>query len=76
MTGICVTGRRDRPTGRDLRPDTHALGTADDVAHAVARPVVDGLESSLCGVLVIATAAEDWPAAGAGRCEECARIAG
>jgi len=47
------------------------------LAHAVAKPVVDGLDASVCGQLVRATAAEDWPSAGpAGRCEECARIAG
>jgi hypothetical protein len=47
------------------------------VAHAVAKPVVDGLESSVCGLLVTATAARDWLSVGEGtRCEECARIAG
>ena len=47
------------------------------VAHAVAKPAVDGLESSVCGVLVTAAAAEDWSSAGhVARCEECARIAG
>jgi hypothetical protein len=77
MTGhLFATGRGVPPTGRDLRPDTHALGRVDDVAHAVARPVVDGLESSVCGVLVVATAGVDWPSTQARRCEECARIAG
>lgn len=77
MTGsLFVTGRGGRPTGRDPRPDTHALGLAEGVPHAVARPVVDGLESSVCGVLVIAAAGEDWPPTGEQRCEECARIAG
>jgi hypothetical protein len=47
------------------------------IAHAVARPLVDGRESSVCGVLVTATAARDWRFASDGeRCEECARIAG
>ncbi|UOY03874.1 hypothetical protein [Blastococcus sp. PRF04-17] len=47
------------------------------VAHAVARPVVDGLDASVCGVLVTAAAGRDWPSASDGeRCEECARIAG
>ena len=52
-------------------------GRPDDVAHAVAKPVVDGLEASVCGQLVRAAAREDWPSAGhAARCAECARIAG
>jgi hypothetical protein len=61
---------------RDLRTDAGS-DTAAVVAHAVARPTVDGLESSVCGVLVTATAARDWKVAEDGaRCEECARIAG
>ena len=64
---------------------THALGVGrgdderapDAVAHAVAKPVVDGLDVSVCGLLVTAVAAQDWPVDGvAPRCEECARIAG
>lgn len=48
-----------------------------DVAHAVSKPVVDGLEASVCGLLVTAVAAQDWPAARpAQRCPECSRIAG
>jgi hypothetical protein len=77
MTGsLFATGSGVPPSGRDLRPHSHALGLSADVAHAVARPVVDGLEASVCGVLVVAAAGEDWPASGAHRCEECARIAG
>lgn len=54
-----------------------APGPADDVAHAVAKPVVDGLDSSVCGVLVTATAGWDWATGpDAPRCAECARIAG
>jgi hypothetical protein len=64
---------------------THALGvgrgddarTPDGVAHAVPKPVVDGLDASVCGLLVTAVAAQDWPTSRlAPRCEECARIAG
>ena len=62
---------------------THALlrgerGTAPDgVAHAVAKPVVDGLEMSVCGLLVTAAAAQDWSTGRVGPgCEECARIVG
>ena len=74
---LFVTGTGVGHPGRDLRSDSHALGLAADVAHAVAEPAVDGLESSVCGVLVVAAADEDWPATRAGRrCEECARIAG
>jgi hypothetical protein len=39
--------------------------------------VVDGLEASVCGLLVTATAADDWlNTRNASRCPECARIAG
>ena len=70
VTGTPASGRRD------LRIDAES-STAAVVAHAVAKPAVDGLESSVCGVLVTATAARDWPFAEDGaRCEECARIAG
>jgi hypothetical protein len=47
------------------------------VAHAVAKPVVDGLESAVCGVLVTAIADLEWDAVpGLQRCDECQRIAG
>ncbi|SOE01285.1 hypothetical protein [Blastococcus haudaquaticus] len=47
------------------------------MAHAVARPVVDGLDASVCGVLVTAAAGADWSDdRDAPRCAECSRIAG
>jgi len=47
------------------------------VAHAVAGPVVDGLESSVCGVLVSAISDLGWEAVPeAQKCEECRRVAG
>jgi hypothetical protein len=47
------------------------------LAHAVAKPVVDGLEESVCGVLGTAIADPDWQMAwGVPQCEECQRIAG
>ncbi|GAA4739691.1 hypothetical protein GCM10023328_20940 [Modestobacter marinus] len=68
--------------GTDLSA-THVASTAHDprssdrVTHAVARPVVDGLDQSVCGVLVSAVADQDWLAfPGADRCPECTRIAG
>ncbi|MEX5720759.1 hypothetical protein [Geodermatophilus maliterrae] len=46
------------------------------VAHAVSRPVVDGLAASVCGTLVTAIADMDWRGARAvSRCQECQRIA-
>lgn len=46
------------------------------MVHAVPRPAVDGLDVSVCGVLVSATAGADWHAAHrAPRCDECAGIA-
>jgi hypothetical protein len=65
-----------------LTTSTHAasaahLPGAGRLAHAVARPVVDGLDQSVCGVLVSVRAEQDWAALpGAGRCEECTRVAG
>ena len=68
---------------------THVMSVAHDpllacsarqdggTAHAVARPAVDGLDLSVCGVLVSAVAGTDWSeASGTARCEECSRIAG
>ncbi|MGY2065542.1 hypothetical protein [Blastococcus sp. SYSU DS0619] len=74
---LFVIGIRVGWIGPDVLPGDDGFARAHDVAHAVAKPVVDGLEASLCGQLVRATAAQDWtsdrPAA---RCEECARLAG
>jgi hypothetical protein len=73
---LFVTGTRVAWVGRDLSRDEGDLPVVDPV-HAVARPVVDGLESSVCGVLVTAAAADDWRAERAApRCEECSRITG
>ena len=72
---LFVTGTGAGVLGRALPREGTSNRVA--VAHAVAKPVVDGLDSSVCGVLVTATAAEDWPSNGnSRRCEECARIAG
>jgi len=74
---LFVTGTRVGSIRLDHRDAAGAPGRPEDVAHAVAKPVVDGLEASVCGQLVRAAATEDWPSAGhAARCEECARIAG
>ena len=63
--------------GRDPGAAGPALGRSGDLAHAVARPVVDGLDSSLCGSLVTVRAADDWATAQTPhRCAECTRIAG
>jgi len=64
-------------SGRRDLPEDGGSEAAAGVAPAVARPAVDGLKSSVCGVLVTATAARDWTlAADDSRCDECARIAG
>ena len=70
---LFVTGTPVVWTGHDPRG---AVATGSDVVHAVARPAIDGLESSICGELVAATSDRDWAAeAGATRCTECTRIA-
>ena len=58
------------------------LGNADSDrvvgrAHAVSRPVVDGLAAAECGLLVTALADLAWQRIGEdARCPECRRIAG
>jgi hypothetical protein len=70
---LFVTGTPVVWTGSDPRG---AVVSGSDVVHAVARPAVDGLESSVCGLLVAATAGRDWAAEpGTSRCAECARVA-
>ncbi|WP_324276193.1 hypothetical protein [Blastococcus brunescens] len=74
---LFVTALSVGPFGRDIRPEDCGSARVGNVVHAVAKPVVDGLEASVCGLLVRAAAAEDWPATpDVDRCEECARIAG
>jgi hypothetical protein len=74
---LFVTGTPAAAAGRRVRENHDAIAPAVRVAHAVARPVVDGLESSVCGLLVTVTAAEDWLAVrNVPRCAECSRIAG
>jgi hypothetical protein len=71
---LFVTGTPVTWTGSDPRG---AVADGPDLVHAVARPAVDGLESSVCGQLVAATAGHDWAAEpGAARCAECTRVAG
>jgi hypothetical protein len=71
---LFVSGTRAMALGRNVVQDG---GEQAALTHAVAKPVVDGLESSVCGLLVTATAAEDWRSVrNAPRCEECSRIAG
>ncbi|RBY77021.1 hypothetical protein DQ239_12705 [Blastococcus sp. TF02-09] len=70
---LFVTGTPVVWTGHDPRGP---VASGSDVVHAVARPTVDGLDSSLCGELVAATSGRDWAAEpGATRCAECARVA-
>ncbi|MGY2127582.1 hypothetical protein [Blastococcus sp. SYSU DS0617] len=70
---LFVTGTPVVWSGRDPW-DAEAPGP--DLVHAVAKPAVDGLESSVCGLLVTATADRDWSADQVpARCAECARIA-
>jgi hypothetical protein len=62
------------------RAGTRAEDAADRVlgrAHAVSRPVVDGLAAAECGALVTAVADLAWQRIGeSARCPECRRIAG
>ena len=74
---LYVTGIHAVPTVRPSPDDRWCAERPAGVVHAVARPVVDGLTSSACGVLVTATPDSDWHAlTGALRCGECSRVAG
>ena len=76
-SSLYVTGTHVASVGHDPLRDGRDMRRAVMLAHAVARPVVDGLASSVCGVLVTAIADMDWPDVGAvSRCAECQRIAG
>jgi hypothetical protein len=75
-TSLYVTGTHVASVEHDPLRDGRDLRRAGTVAHAVARPVVDGLAASVCGVLVTAIADMDWHDVGAvSRCAECQRIA-
>lgn len=59
------------------RPAGHAPSDRPATAHAVSRPVVDGLTASECGLLVDASADHEWrDVSGAEKCPECRRVAG
>ena len=75
---LFVTGTYAASIASHVRQENGDLtARGADVAHAVARPAVDGLDVSVCGLLVTAAAADDWASGrDAPRCEECARIAG
>jgi hypothetical protein len=76
-TSLYVTGTHVASVEHDPLRDGRDLRRAGMLAHAVARPVVDGLASSVCGALVTAIADLDWHDMGAvSRCAECQRIAG
>jgi hypothetical protein len=73
---LYVTGTHVASVEHDPLRNGRDLNRLVNVAHAVARPVVDGLAASICGVLVTAIAEMDWRDVWAvPRCEECARIA-
>jgi hypothetical protein len=59
-SGLYVTGTHVAWVEHGPPPDGRGLRRAGTVAHAVARPVVDGLGASVCGVLVTAIADMDW----------------
>ena len=72
-----VIGTHVASIRRDPGASGPALGLSGDVAHAVPRPVVDGLDPAVFGRLVTVSAAEDRRTAQpATRCAECTRIAG
>ncbi|MGY1823014.1 hypothetical protein [Geodermatophilus sp. SYSU D00079] len=76
MTAIpYVTGTHVASLEHDPRRGGRDLDRRGGTAHAVARPVVDGLAASICGVLVTAMADVDWRDIGTvPRCGECERL--
>jgi hypothetical protein len=75
-TSLYVIGTHVASVEHDPHGGSPDLRHTVTVAHAVARPVVDGLAASVCGVLVTAIADLDWHDVGVSRCAECQRIAG
>jgi hypothetical protein len=74
---LYVTGTHVASAAHDPLRDGRDLQRTVQLAHAVARPVVDGLADSACGVLVTAIADLDWQMVWAvPRCEECQRLVG
>ncbi|MBM7808494.1 hypothetical protein JOD57_004331 [Geodermatophilus bullaregiensis] len=71
---LYVTGTHVASVERASLRDGRDLNRVVNVAHAVARPVVDGLAASVCGVLVTAIADMEWRNRTVPRCEECERI--
>ena len=70
---LYVAGTPAAVPGRDAGHSDRVVGHA----HAVSRPVVDGLAAAECGELVTAVADLAWQRVGEGaRCPECRRIAG
>ena len=75
--GVYVTGAHVAYVKRDPSPAGRSPDRAVSLVHAVSKPVVDGLASSVCGVLVVAIADTEWHGvSGVPECEECGRIAG
>ena len=74
---LYVTGTHVASVAPAPRRDGDELDGGARLAHAVARPVVDGLADQACGVLVTAIADLDWQMVwGVPRCEECERLVG
>jgi hypothetical protein len=74
---LYVTGTHVASVERHRVPNGTGPNRVIDTLHAVARPVVDGLDASVCGLLVTASADVDWQTVwGITRCQECARITG
>ena len=74
---LYATGTLVASVEHDPLCEGRTLNGVANLAHAVAKPVVDGLEQSVCGVLVTTIAHLDWQMVwGVPRCEECQRITG
>ena len=74
---LYVIGTHVASMERTRLPDGGDENGVGSTAHAVSRPVVDGLAASVSGMLVIAITAMDWADARAvPRCQEYRRIAG
>jgi hypothetical protein len=74
---VYVTGARVASGERQRLVDDRDENGPGSLAHAVARPVVNGLAASVCGMLVTAIADMDWEESrGVPGCQECRRIAG
>ena len=76
-SSLYVTGTHVASVEGDPFADGRTTNRVIDLTHAVAKPAIDGLEGSVCGVLVTAIPHLDWQMVwGVPRCPRCQQAVG